>query len=352
MVTGPAARVVDGRRRERLNIDGTLRAAGNRHEESKALSGTPDVSTAAPAPGSPRHPIISGLDSVRDRFGFPGVVDPAAGSGRPVFVLSAGWRTGSTLLQRLLMSSGMLVWGEPYDNCAAIRSLAQMFAPFDAEWPADAWIVRSRDDVATDRWVANRYPDPSDFVAAHRAFLDRLFAEPAARAGFPRWGIKTVRLGGEHAAYLKALYPDARVVFLVRNPYDAFLSYRLLHDVRTSSYWWYYRWPDKPVSTARQFGLVWHDLVRSFHELAPQLGALIISFEALAAGTAFEVLEDFVDAALERSILDTRLGSSMAQRQAPTAAQSRLTTEEQWDLRDSVDPLARELGYLRPTTPA
>ena len=167
--------------------------------------------------------------------------------------------------------------------------------------------MRSPDDVA-DQWVANRYPHPVDFVAAHRAFLDRLFAEPTARAGLPRWGIKTVRLGGEHAAYLKALYPDARVVFLVRNPYDAFLSYRLLHDVRTSSYWWYYRWPDKAVSTASQFGLVWHDLTRSFYEMAPQLGALIVSFEALATGETLDVLETFVGASLDRSILDRARG--------------------------------------------
>ncbi len=329
-----------------MAADGTLRPVDAR-EEGQAVFGTPDVPVAASAPL--RHPIVSGLDSVRTRFGFPSGMEASADSGSPVFVLAAGWRTGSTLLQRLLMSSGMLVWGEPYDNSATIRSLAQMFAPFDASWPADGWIVRSPDDVA-DQWVANRYPPPVDFVAAHRAFLDRLFAEPAARAGLPRWGIKTVRLGGEHAAYLKALYPDARVVFLVRNPYDAFLSYRLLHDVRPSSYWWYYRWPDKAVSTASQFGLVWHDLTRSFYEMAPQLGALIVSFESLAAGKALDALETFVGAPLDRSILDRRVGSSREQRQAPTPEQSWLTTEEQWELRDAVDPLARQLGYLRPSS--
>ena len=40
----------------------------------------------------------------------------------PVFILSAGWGAGSTLLQRLIMSSGeVLVWGEPFDQAAIDR---------------------------------------------------------------------------------------------------------------------------------------------------------------------------------------------------------------------------------------
>ncbi len=33
---------------------------------------------------------------------------------RPIFILSAGWRSGSTLIQRLIMSKErILIWGEP-----------------------------------------------------------------------------------------------------------------------------------------------------------------------------------------------------------------------------------------------
>ena len=38
---------------------------------------------------------------------------------QPVFVLSAGWRSGSTLLQRMIMENNrdLLMWGEPFPHC-------------------------------------------------------------------------------------------------------------------------------------------------------------------------------------------------------------------------------------------
>ena len=36
---------------------------------------------------------------------------------QPVFVFSAGWRSGSTMLQRMIMENNpeLLIWGEPFD---------------------------------------------------------------------------------------------------------------------------------------------------------------------------------------------------------------------------------------------
>lgn len=306
------------------------------------------------APGSAAAPpalsVGAGLASLRQRFGALTDATPGIGDDRPVFVLGAGWRTGSTLLQRLLVSDpSLLMWGEPYDHSAPIRRLAEMVVPFDDRWPPHRSIVNDAADMAADRWIANRYPHPLDFLGAHRCFLDRLFAEPARRLGFERWGIKTVRLGGEHATYLRALYPGARIVFLVRNPYDSFLSYRLLHDVRKESYWWYYRWPDLQVSSAAQFGLVWRQLVSSFCEVAHDLDALLLSFESLATGDGVDELARFVGAEVQMQVLADRVGASTEQRRKPTEDQANLTIEEIWQLRDNVDPLARDLGYTGPT---
>ena len=53
----------------------------------------------------------------------PPPADPADDA--PIFLLSAGWRSGSTMLQRLLMSDpGVLIWGEPYDECGLVQALA------------------------------------------------------------------------------------------------------------------------------------------------------------------------------------------------------------------------------------
>ena len=55
---------------------------------------------------------------------------------QPIFVLSAGWRSGSTLVQRLLMSDhNTLVWGEVYDRSNIVQNLTKSILPFSESWP-------------------------------------------------------------------------------------------------------------------------------------------------------------------------------------------------------------------------
>ena len=84
--------------------------------------------------------ITDGLEALRRRFGVGG--DPGP---EPVFLLAAGWRSGSTLVQRLLASSGeLLMWGEPYDHCGLIRSLAEGVRPFAEAWPPGSVFVTTK----------------------------------------------------------------------------------------------------------------------------------------------------------------------------------------------------------------
>ena len=60
---------------------------------------------------------------------WPGVM--SSESSEPVFILSAGWRSGSTFLRRCLMaSSDILIWGEPYRYAEPIRLLARQVRAF------------------------------------------------------------------------------------------------------------------------------------------------------------------------------------------------------------------------------
>ncbi|MDH4132045.1 MAG: sulfotransferase, partial [Gemmatimonadota bacterium] len=180
----------------------------------------------------------------------------------PVFLLSAGWRSGSTLLQRLVMSdSRILMWGEPYANCDLLGHLASSLRIFRADYPTDDWFVErglagGREGLS-EQWIANLYPEARDLIGAHRELFRTLYGEPARRHGYQRWGLKEVRYGIEHARYLRFLFPNARFLFLYRSPYDSWRSYRIWRN-------WYYRWPDQPIYTAGAFGALWRELVEGF----------------------------------------------------------------------------------------
>jgi hypothetical protein len=292
------------------------------------------------------HTITSGLAALTKRFD----PIPPPDANAPVFMLASAWRSGSTLTQRLLVSSNeILMWGEPYDHSSLIRRLAESMAPFDARWPPDPYIVDPDDPPSADRWIANAYPDPDYLVSAHRAFFDRLFADAAHEAGYHRWGLKGVRLDGEHARYLKLIYPDARFVFLHRNPYDAFLSYRLLHDVRTHSYWWYHRWPDDQVATATRFGEIWTKLTESFLEAVDVVGATVIAYEDLIRGHGVDQLEQATGIRVDRAILERRVGGTDQQRGEWDNVDRSLRSDELADLQAATGRLARRLGYVGPT---
>ena len=98
---------------------------------------------------------------------------PMQEANKPVFVLASIWRSGSTLVQRLLSSDPeIIIWGEPYGDAGILPGLANSARGLLREdWPHPMSIV---DQEAHDElyqkvrdepykiWMANLYPKPEE----------------------------------------------------------------------------------------------------------------------------------------------------------------------------------------------
>ena len=221
-------------------------------------------------------------------------------SDSPIFLISAGWRTGSTLLQRMMLPQCM-VWGEPYGQAHLLNALANPERHWQAGWPpGDHFYDGAPLEGLSRQFIANLYPPLESLKAARHAFFDQLFGIPALKAGAQRWGLKTVRLDGDDASFLKSVFPLAKLIFLLRNPYDAYRSY--LAKV-ASGQPWYHRWPDRPLD-ALEIGRHWRNAVASFIRVADQLEALVVQYETLAE--QLDEIEGYVGIRLNRDALRWR----------------------------------------------
>ncbi len=279
----------------------------------------------------------AGIAAIAARW--PTLVSPETSA--PIFILSAGWRSGSTFLQRWLMrDTDLLVWGEPFRYSEPIHQLAfQVRAFAQPGWPYDFFFADEYDDGSdlTSEFVANLYPSMVEFLEAHLAYFRRLFIEPCARFKRARWGLKEVALTVDDACYLKWLFPQARFLFLYRNPYDAFRSYRQWRN-------WYRRWPDEPIFTPGRFGQCWKELTTDFVQNHQKVGGLLLRYEQLRTPETRKRLEDYLGLAIADPLTLPRVRDRV-QVDVQGEDDRWVPRLERYLLKRAVEPVSTELAY-------
>lgn len=256
----------------------------------------------------------------------------------PIFLFATGWRTGSTLLQRILVTDPhLLLWGEPLGELTLVTRIAEILNQFST-FPHNK-ITYIKDDLTSSRmatsWIATLCPPAHDFRLALRSLFDQWLGEPARHRGFARWGFKEVRLGATEASLLHWLYPRAKFVILSRHPYDCYRSF-------ADPIWQvYYRRPELHVDSAAGFARHWNRLAVSWSELPEGFPSIHVKYEDLIKGKVdFRELESWLGIEIKE---DVALSASVG----GTAVRNRLNWYERLIIGHEAAAGMRALGYSK-----
>lgn len=231
----------------------------------------------------------------------------------PIFLLATSWRSGSTLLQRILVTDPqVLLWGEPLGDLALVSDLVGTLTRLST-LPHLKQRLEENDSIFSSlatSWIATLYPPGLDFRAGLRSLLTRWLGEPARKRGFGRWGFKEVRLGAAEATLLRWLYPKAKFVLLSRSPYDC---YRSLSDSRWRDV--YHRSPDVRVDSAAMMARHWNRIALSWSELRPGFPAVRIRYEDIVGGRLdYRELESWLGIRIREDVALSQFVGKTAQR--------------------------------------
>jgi hypothetical protein len=256
----------------------------------------------------------------------------------PIFILASGWRSGSTLLQRLINSNQQtLIWGEPFANCNLIQNQTDSLRSFTENYPQDKWLLSNRNNYEKKlhRQVTdNLYPDVLDLIEGYRNLIRTVLKTPAIDRGYQRWGFKEVRLTSKHGIYLKWLFPKAKFLLLYRNPYEAYKS--IHHNLGKWNL--FSQWPTEQILNVSDFARHWFLLVQGYLEDAQKLEAILIPYENLVRDEGLIAdISLYLNLELDRTVIKQKIGSSYHKNQVPKS--------EIKKLQKIVSPLAEKLGY-------
>ena len=264
----------------------------------------------------------------------------------PIFVIGPTTRCGTSLLQRLLNSTGkIVVYGE---NFALLQTFPDIIRNYQREGDAKRKVIAMARDLLVkekqDFEASSLFPDFDNYLRAligSFRLLLRSYRDDAAALGFERWGIKHQIRNQTSFAILPRLLPDARYVMIYRD---------LLPVARSAKA----RWPGdfRGPNDWRRFARNWADNIRTMQRLSGD-AFLLLKYEEFVADPEphLQRLERFVEIeGIDRAVMTRRIndqprfapdGSAIADYRPPQA----LSEEETGLMMAECAPFYRELGY-------
>ena len=184
----------------------------------------------------------------------------------PSLIISASSRrSGSTWLQRVIhASTDIFVWGESFP---LVELLTTTYANFQKnqtvqEEETSQFLSSSQDPTV---WVANITPPFSNLKAANRSF----FSEFYKGTDRPRYGWKEVHYGRSELDFIRELFPETKILLLVRNPFPVAAS--------LSKLGWMGRFEDTP--DLQMVAELWRERTSDYLALRNDPGFFFIRYE-------------------------------------------------------------------------
>jgi hypothetical protein len=245
----------------------------------------------------------------------------------PYVLVSASFhRSGSTWLQRVIAAgSDTLVWGETGKLVPSLRTATELWrkrAPTADQERSD--FLSS--GMAPDIGIANMSPSEDEFVDAQRALFRRLYAQ---RYGRSQWGWKAVTYDADDIRYLWELFPTLKVILLVRDLANVYLSLRALS--------WHTWWGGGP----REIAELWAKRSLGYATLASDPRALFLKYEETSDRIA-EVVS-FIGLNHDQQLVKA-LHTPLS-----TTPRTTLSEQEQAELLIGAGDAPQRLGYPLPT---
>ena len=264
----------------------------------------------------------------------------------PLFITAPTARNGVTLLQRLVNSSRkMIVYGENMNFMSSLPKLVHSSVQVHTDRTEEFDAARKQFlEQTTEGWTSNLWPEPQPFMMiAFEAFYKSAatYQQLSEKYGYQRWGIKNPLNEPQMIERMRILMPQARFVFIYRNPIDVIKSAKSRAFITN-------------VDQLRQYAIQWREVLSAVVKYGfPNVW--VLKYEDLIAkpDPVIDQLERFTGiSGIDRSVMNRKINTFAVGEQKMAGTNEKgyvkpddLTADEKKIIIDITGQVMQQFGY-------